>query len=237
MLKKGWLSDVDLWEGLVAFVQLGLIGGFWFQVGSHPCRQGDSGARGKTSSPLLTHVWSSTHQIWDLCVVSLCYWLKKKKTGGLTSAESVFVRDRNLNVCRNPRFFVVFWLQYSGSAALLCSDRIQSCSGAWHDTNGQKTQNNKKNNNIVWSCLIVLERSILMSVWGVESGFQFVCLFVTLSVCRFCRPVLTRPSDIYPECSFASQSKAWEFAHSSAWTLIAVIKKRKMRRRTIIVGN
>lgn len=101
------------------------------------------------------------------------------KTGDLTSAESVFVRDRNLNVCRNPRFFVVFWLQYSGSAALLCSHRIQSCSGAWHDTNGQKTQNKKKNN-IVWSCLIVLERSILMSVWGVESRFQFVCLFVTL---------------------------------------------------------
>lgn len=100
-----------------------------------------------------------------------------------------------------------------------------------------KKHKTKKNNNIIWSCLIVLERSILMSVRGVESRFQFVCLFVTLSVCRFCRPVLTRPSDIYPECSFASQSKAWDYAHSSAWTLIAVIKKRKMRRRTISVGN
>lgn len=113
------------------------------------------------SSPMCDH----PHIKFGIYVSSLFVIdLKKKKTGGLTSAESVFVRDRNLNVCRNPRFFVVFWLQYSGSAALLCLDRIQSCSGAWHDTNGQKTQNNKKKNNIVWSCLIVLERSILMSV-------------------------------------------------------------------------
>lgn len=170
MSKEGWLSDVDLWEGLVAFVQLGLIGGFWFQVGSHPCRQGDSGARGKTSSPLLTHVWSSTRQIWVLCVVNLCNGLKKTnklKTRGLTSAKSVFVRNRNLNVCRNPRLFVVFWLQHSGSAALLCSDRIQSCRGAWHDFSGQKKTKTKKwIKHTVWSCLIVLERSILMSVRG-----------------------------------------------------------------------
>lgn len=77
VLKKGRLSDVDLWEGLVAFVQLGLIGGFWFQVGSHPCRQGDSGARGKTSSPPMC---DHPHIKFGIYVSSLFVIdLKKKK--------------------------------------------------------------------------------------------------------------------------------------------------------------
>lgn len=46
---------------------------------------------------------------------------------------------------------------------------ISSCVGAWHDTEGPK-----KKIKTVWSCLIVLERSILMFVRGEESRLQFV---------------------------------------------------------------
>lgn len=43
----------DLWLVLYSrVVELGLTLGFRFQVGSHSCRQGDSGPRGKKKPPL-----------------------------------------------------------------------------------------------------------------------------------------------------------------------------------------
>lgn len=47
-------SSTYLWMVWCWFVWLGLTLGFWFQVGSHSCCQGDSGARGK--KPLLFYL-------------------------------------------------------------------------------------------------------------------------------------------------------------------------------------
>lgn len=121
--------------------KLGLIWGFWFQVGSHSCRQGDSGARGKNWPPsfLLLNVKNPPYPCviihksnWDLFVVSLCYSLIKKMWSHFSSLQfviglSVFVE---IHVC-----CILASVSWFGKLLFV---EILFCVGAWHDIEGQK---------------------------------------------------------------------------------------------------
>lgn len=72
-------------------VYLRLTLGFWFQVGSHSCRQGDSGSRGKNPpSPLFelesahSAVIIPKSKLWDISVIAL-------SLSSLFLCESTFV--------------------------------------------------------------------------------------------------------------------------------------------------
>lgn len=79
-------SEVMISDCLVlcsCLVYLGLTLGFWFQVGSHSCRQGDSGSRGKTPPPLF--VWIRVRsfccdhpksQNFEIFLSLLCRWAR-----------------------------------------------------------------------------------------------------------------------------------------------------------------
>lgn len=227
-LNEGWLMS-DVWAALTCarlewphWASLGLIGGFWFQVGSHPCGQGDSGARGKTFSALLTHVWSSTHQMWDLCRLSLCCWLEKRKLWFHFSWVCLCLWLKSGCLSKFPYFFVVVWLQYLGSATRLFA-QIRSSPAAVHGMTPVDLKNPKQILTVGLAWLYLNAPSWCLSeVWKAGSSVS-----VTLSVCRFCRSFTCLDSAVRHLCTCASQLKAWQFSHSSAWALIALIKKNK----------
>lgn len=191
------LISTELWEGWVAFVSQGLIGGFWFQVGSHPCRQGDSGAGGKTFSALLTHVWSSTHQIWDLCRLSLLLTLQKtkKKKKWFHFSRVCFclwLKSQCLSISTFCCRILASVFGFSNTS-LFSSDPVLHWCMAWHHWMKKKTKNKSLMQLVLLDCTWTLHLDVC-----VRCGKQ-------VPVCPSLRPfagpadrllVLTRPSDI-----------------------------------------
>lgn len=163
-------SEVMISDCLVlcsCLVYLGLTLGFWFQVGSHSCRQGDSGSRGKTPLPSLFELESAHSAVIIPKVKTLRYFYH---CFVVELAVSVWI-----HVCRH--YFMVQSTFISRSWLVCVHEREQRNRPRWVFS---QFQHGCKVNSPFKKICMTKPGTMLMSVSSIKGRFAMVLWLVWL---------------------------------------------------------